>query len=209
MKKIKIPSKKGIAIRLIFFTVLILANTFGWFIYITRVDNNVSVHVKSWDVMFQSGDKEISNTVELDVDSVYPGMEDYVYEINAYNKSEVSASLSYVILEASIMGEHYVTVEGRTEEDEQAQSTDLTSAQLESMFANDFPFKLVINLSDDIIDEEDGSELFSISVEWPYESGNDALDTEWGINAANYKKEHPTDPSITLKIKVQVTQNTD
>lgn len=202
-------SKNGIISRLIFFTVLIVANTFGWFIYITRVDNNVSVHVKSWDVVFQSGDKEISNTVELNVDSLYPGMEDYTYEINAYNKSEVSASLNYTILEAKVFGTEYKTVEGRTEENEETKDTDLTSQELENMFKNDFPFTLVINLSNNMLSEADGNELFSIEINWPYENNNDEEDTRWGIRAANYKKEHPDEASIILKIKVQVTQNNE
>ena len=36
--------------------------------------------------MFQSGDQEITNTVQLDVDDLYPGMEDYLYQISAYNR---------------------------------------------------------------------------------------------------------------------------
>lgn len=208
MKKQRKLNKKAL-LRIIVFTVLAVSNTFGWFIYITKVDNNVSVHVKSWEVVFQSGDQDISNTVQLNIDSVYPGMEDYVYEINAYNKSEVSASLSYQLLEANILGDEYITVEGRAERGENVEETDLTSAELEDMFRNDFPFKLDVDLSSNTIDEEEGSELYTIKINWPYESNNDELDTQWGIAAANYKKEHPELSSITLKIKVQVTQNNE
>ena len=162
--KRKSLKKKSVIIRIILFTVLIASNTFAWFIYITRVDNNVSVHVKSWDVTFQSGDHEISNTVELNVDSLYPGMEDYVYEISAYNKSEVSATLSYQILEANILGTEYVTEEGRIEKGEDVLPTDLTSLELEDMFKNDFPFSMSINLSNQTILETNGNELFSINI---------------------------------------------
>lgn len=205
----KILKSKGIGLRLIFFTVLIAANTFGWFIYITRVDNNVSVHVKSWDVVFQSGDKEITNTVELNIDSLYPGMEDYNYEINAYNKSEVSATFSYTILEANILGEQYVSVEQKNELGEEVLETDLTSAELEEMFKNDFPFSININISTTSIEQTDGNALFSIDIVWPYENNNDTEDTKWGIAAANYKKENPDKPSIIMKIKIQVIQNNE
>lgn len=207
--KRKSLKKKSVIIRIILFTVLIASNTFAWFIYITRVDNNVSVHVKSWDVTFQSGDHEISNTVELNVDSLYPGMEDYVYEISAYNKSEVSATLSYQILEANILGTEYVTEEGRIEKGEDVLPTDLTSLELEDMFKNDFPFSMSINLSNQTILETNGNELFSINITWPYESNNDQEDTKWGIDAANYKKQYPSRSSITMKIKVEVTQNNE
>lgn len=202
-------NKKLFAIRTIFLIVLVVSNTFAWFIYVTRVDNNVSVHVKAWDVTFQSGDKPISNTVDIDVDSLYPGMEDYHYEINAQNKSEVSATLSYVILQANILGNEYITVEGRTAFNETPNSTDLTSSQLENKFKNDFPFKLIIGLSNDIIEQEAGSEKFSLTVTWPYEGTSDTLDTKWGIDAATYKKQYPDRPSVTLKIKVEITQNND
>lgn len=208
MKK-KFYKNKGIYLRLFFLGLFIVSNTFAWFIYVTKVNNNVSVHVKSWDVTFQSGDKEISNTVSVDVDALFPGMEDYAYEINAYNKSEVTASLTYQVLEANILGEEYITTEGRLERGEEPVETDISSSELEDMFKNDFPFKLTINLSNSLIGEEDGSELFSINITWPYESNNDELDTSWGIAAATYKKENPDLPSITLKIKVAVTQNND
>ncbi len=79
--------------RIIFLIVLIASNTFAWFIYATRIESNVSVHVKSWNVIFEAGEDEVTDTVSLVVDSIYPGMEDYSYAINAYNRSEVTATL--------------------------------------------------------------------------------------------------------------------
>jgi hypothetical protein len=73
--------------RLIFLIVLLAANTFAWFIYATRINTDVSVHVRAWNITFESGDTEIANEVDIDVESVYPGMEDYEYEITAYNRS--------------------------------------------------------------------------------------------------------------------------
>ena len=204
MKK---KSKKFLIIRLVFVIVLVVSNTFAWFIYITKVDNNVNVHVKSWDVTFQSGDHEISNTVSVDIDNLFPGMEDYTYEITAYNKSEVSATLSYTILEARIFNSEYITVEGREERGEDPVETDLTSEQLQHMFSNDYPFTLSIDLTDTTIAQTNGNELFSINVVWPYDGKSDFEDTRWGISAANYKKTYPDSPSMYLKIKIEITQN--
>lgn len=206
MKK---KSKKALYIRLFIVLFLVVSNTFAWFIYITKVDNNINVHVKSWDVTFQSGDKEIVNTVHVNIDNLYPGMEDYIYEITAYNKSEVSATLSYSILEARIFDSEYVTVEGRTERNETPLESDFTSAQLEQKFANDYPFTLSIGLTNSNIAQTNGNELFSITVVWPYEGASDYEDTRWGISAANYKNNHPSSPSMTLKIKIEITQNPD
>ena len=206
-KRSKKNKKKMLIIRLVFIFFLVVSNTFAWFIYITKVDNSVNVHVKSWDVTFQSGDHEITNNVDVIIENLYPGMEDFLYEIKAYNKSEVSATLSYTILEARIFEDEYVTVEGRELRGETAQVTDLTSAQLESRFRNDYPFTLRIGVTNTHVGHTTGNELFTITVVWPYESGKDELDTTWGINAANYKRDYPDNPSMTLKIKVEITQN--
>ena len=77
------------------------------------------------------------------------------------------------------------------------------------MFNNDFPFTLTIGLTNEIIGQTNGSEKFSINVVWPYDGKSDYEDTRWGISAANYKKVHPTLPSIKLKIKVEITQNNE
>ena len=206
-KKTKKNKKKLLILRLVFVFFLVVSNTFAWFIYITRVDNSVNVHVKSWDVTFQSGDQEISNNVDVDIENLYPGMQDFRYEIMAYNKSEVSATLNYTILEARIFEDEYVTVEGRELRGEDPVETDLTSEELETQFRTDYPFNLRITLSNQTIAGESGNELFTLLVVWPYESGDDELDTQWGIHAANYKKNNPDKQSMTLKIKVEITQN--
>ena len=66
--------------RLLFIIFLLLSNTFAWFIYATKVDNNISVHVKAWNVVFEAGDTQITNTINLNIDSV-----EFEYQINYYN----------------------------------------------------------------------------------------------------------------------------
>ena len=199
-KKIITPS------RLIILILLFAGNTFAWFIYATKIDNSISVHVKAWNVVFEAGDNTVTDTVNLNVDNIYPGMEDYEYEIKAYNRSEVNASLSYKILEARIFDNLYITADGRAERNEEVLPGDFTSDLLESRLLNDYPFKISIDISNNFIDPETGEEKYTFKVVWPYESNNDALDTEWGINAATYKKNNPPNSSIALKIKIIITQ---
>lgn len=199
-KKIK-PTRIVI---LIFF---VIANTFAWFIYATRVDNDISVHVRAWNVVFEAGDNQITNSVDLNVDSIYPGMTDYLYEINAYNRSEVSATLTYQLLEATIFGDQYITTAGRIERGEAPVVTDLTSAQLENKLANDYPFSIFLDISDTIIDLGTGQETYSFNVVWPYEQNDDETDTYWGIRAAYFKESNPLDPCISIKVKLVITQN--
>lgn len=193
--------------RLIFLILLLASNTLAWFIYATKVDNNISVHVKAWDIVLEAGDTAVSNIINLDIESIYPGMEDYEYQITAYNKSEVSADMSYEILEARILNQTYVTVEGREALGQTAEATDLTSAQLENKLANDYPFSITVDLSANFMELEDGEETYTIGVVWPYENNHDDVDTEWGIAAATYKESNPTNSSIAIKVKISITQS--
>ena len=157
--------------------------------------------------MFEGGDTQTSSMINFDVDSVYPGMEDYSSDITAYNYSEVSASMTFYLLEARILGDTYVTEEGRAERGETPLATDLTSAELIEQLEEDYPFTISFNTSSATIDSVDGEETFTLSVVWPYESNNDELDTEWGIAANTYKESNPNSSSIALKVKITIIQN--
>ena len=195
--------------RLVFLIFLVISNTLAWFIYATRIETNVSVHVKSWNIVFEAGDTQITDTVNVNVDSIYPGMQNYVYDITAYNMSEVAANLSYKILEANILGTQYITTEGRGERLETVQPTDLTSSQLEEILANNYPFSITIDISNNTMEQEQGLEQYTFTITWPYENNNDEEDTSWGIAAYNYKESNPNASSITLKIKIIITQSAD
>ncbi len=195
--------------KLIFLILLVVSNTFAWFIYATKIDSNVSVHVRAWNVVFEAGDNLVTDMINVTVDSIYPGMDDYEYEIKAYNRSDVSASLSYEILSARILNQEYITTVGRAALGQLPVEGDLTSAQLEAKLANDYPFSIGIDISDDVIALGDREETFTLSVIWPYENNHDDVDTLWGINAYQFKESNPLDPSITLRIKIIITQNID
>ena len=193
--------------RLVFLIILVVSNTFAWFIYATKIDSNVSVHIRSWDIVFEAGQNQVTDTISLSVDDVYPGMEDFSYEIKAYNRSEVSANLSYVILSANILGDEYVTEEGRIANGDEIDEDDLTSSQLESKLASDYPFSITIGTSNSIIQDSTGVETYTLGVTWPYENSHDDVDTAWGVNAYHYKEDNPTLPSIAIRIKIIITQN--
>ena len=192
--------------RLIFLAVLLAVNTYAWFIYVNTVSNSVDVHVKSWKIDFTSGDTPITDYVNVFVDNVYPGMTTYTKSITAYNYSEVAATATYKILSASIMGDEYVTVEGRDETGQTVLGTDLTSEELEEQLAEDYPFTITLAITSSSMVAETGSTTYTISIAWPYESGDDELDTEWGTQAYDFKQNHPTSPCIELVVKIYITQ---
>lgn len=187
--------------------ILLTSNTFAWFIYATKVQNEMSAHVGAWDILFEAGDSPIVDYINVSIDNMYPGMEDFHYELKAYNKSEVGASLTYTLLSANIMGDVYYTKEGRNEAGEEVTETDLTSEELVKVLKNNYPFKFDFSVSSSSLDADVGEAFYYIDANWPFESGNDELDTKWGIKASEYKKQHPDKPSIILKIKIYISQS--
>ena len=199
----KVIKPKNIIVLLI----LLTSNTFAWFIYATKVQNEMSAHVGAWDILFESGDSPIVDYINVSIDNMYPGMEDFHYELKAYNKSEVGASLTYTLLSADIMGDVYYTKEGRNEANEEVTETDLTSEELIKVLKDNYPFKFDFSVSSSNLDADIGEAFYYIDANWPFESGNDELDTKWGIKASEYKKQHPDKPSIILKIKIYISQS--
>lgn len=199
-KKIKVS-------HLIILVFLLSFNAYAWFIYATEVSTGLSVHVKSWKILFKAGDEAIVDYIDIDIDSVYPGMEDFVNELEAYNLSESNATVSYEILSARILDTTYKSVEGYRADNEEVPANALTSSELSDKLKNDFPFKIDISVTNEEIDAEVGSTKYIIRVYWPFESGNDSLDTFWGNRAYDYNKRFPDNPSMSLKIKVKATQN--
>lgn len=195
--------------RIIFLIVLLVSNTFAWFIYATKIDSDISVHVRAWNVVFEAGENQITDTINLTVDSVYPGMEDFKYEVKAYNRSDVAASLSYQILSARILDQEYISIDEREILGQEPQPGDVTSEELKAILANNFPFKITVETSSETIALGDGEETYTFGVLWPFESDDDELDTLWGVNAYKYKESNPDNPSITLNVKVIITQNPD
>lgn len=185
---------------------LLVANSFAWFIYTNRVDNNMEVQVRAWRVIFESGDEPVVDFLNIKIDAMYPGMDEYHYELKAYNESDVAAHVTYEVMEVTLLGEKLVTVEGRLANKETPVASDLTSAEMIAKLANDYPFSIAFNLTDDEMDAEVGVVTYETRVNWPFESGNDELDTQWGIAAFDYREANPTKPSIELRVRITITQ---
>ena len=201
LKKVKIS-------HLLVLAILLAGNSYAWFVYINTVSTQVDVHVRSWKIDINDGDEAVVNYVNVVVDDAYPGMETYTEAIEANNYGEMAATISYKILSASIMGDEYITVEGRSNMGADPVDGDLTSAELESFLNSEFPFKITFELSSDTIAAGNGVATYNVTVRWDYESGDDALDTYWGNRAYTFNQDNPTDPCIELKIKINIQQAT-
>ena len=144
LKKIKIS-------HLLILSILLAGNSYAWFVYISTVSNQIDVHVRSWKIDLQDGDEAVVNYVNITIDDAYPGMTTYEREIEANNYGEMAASVHYVVLSANIMGDEYITEEGRSNLGQEPVATDMTSDELEEKLNDDYPFKITFGLSSNTI----------------------------------------------------------
>ena len=199
LKKVKIS-------HLIFLAVLLAANSYAWFIYVNNVSNRLDVHVRAWKVDFED-DGQVVEEVHVEVQNAYPGMTNFTKSVVAHNYSDLPATASYKILYASIMGTEYYSVDGRADAGLNPVATDPTASELETMLTTNYPFTFGFNLSQTAVPALTGTTTYTVSLAWPYESGDDEEDTYWGVTAYNYKEDNPSEPSIKLKIKIYITQD--
>ena len=178
---------------IIILIVLLSFNAYAWFIYITKASLELDVHVAAWDITFQAGEEEITNDVVLEVDKIYPGMEDYVQEIEVHNRGEISADLLYKIMSIEIFGEKFEVGDQYTSDD------------LQNML-NSYPFKITIESSTDQIEAGTGQGKFTIKVTWPFESGNDELDTYYGNKSYEFQTNNPQAKSLIVKFELTAKQ---
>lgn len=194
MKKI-VKIIKTIKIRNIIFLILLLIfNTYAWFIYATRVSTGISAHVSSWNVEFSTGEDETTTNIVIELDRIYPGMETVKKEVSVKNKGEISAKLDYDIIALKVMEEEYKIGE------------DMTSEELESKMKSEYPFKVNIVKDDAELLQGIGPGRFSVTIEWPFESGDDELDTLWGSKAYEYYSLNPGAKSVEIEITLIAEQ---
>lgn len=197
MKKI-VKIIKTIKIRNIIFLILLLIfNTYAWFIYATRVSTGISAHVSSWNVEFSTGEDETTTNIVIELDRIYPGMETVRKEVSVKNKGEISAKLDYDIIALKVMEEEYKIGE------------DMTSEELENKMKSEYPFKVNIVKDDAELLQGIGPGRFSVTIEWPFESGDDELDTLWGSKAYEYYSLNPGAKSVEIEITLIAEQIAD
>ncbi|OKZ56406.1 MAG: hypothetical protein BHV99_05520 [Clostridium sp. 26_21] len=194
IKRIKIKN-------LLILIILLLFNTYAWFIYSTKVNTEITAHVSSWNIKFVSDNQEITSDMTIEIERIFPGMEgDKKFEkiVQVKNQGEKSAILGYTIREITIMGETYTIggENGKTEEEL-------------NKILDEYPFKIKIETNDENLKGENGEGKFIISLEWPFESGNDELDTYWGNKAYEYYSIHPDKNSVELKIILNASQKAE
>lgn len=187
--------KKRVSTKMILILIVTLSvNSFAWFIYANKVQGGVEARVKAWNVTFQLDEGEITEYITIDVDELYPG-KSFSKTLTIYNNGDTDADLSYQISSITLFG----TTVSYTE----AQNADVSN--LLSSIQSNYPFTITPTFSSNILAAHT-NETFNISINWPYESGDDARDTDWGSRAYTYSNAHPGLPSMVMEIKIIATQ---
>ena len=192
---LKIMLKRIRLSTLILLLVTSVSTSFAWFIYATKISTGITTHIETWNILFTNEDNAISEYVNFVIPNLYPGMETYQDSVSAYNLGEHSAQISYEIVNVKILGVNYA-VDGST----------FTSTTLENYLYQNYPFKIQFNLSNEVISPTTGVSTFTLNVSWPYESGNDELDTYWGSQSFTYSSNNPDEPSIEMTVKISAIQ---
>lgn len=180
---------------LIILLVMCIFNSYAWFIFATKVNAGIQAHVGSWNVGFVlDGETQASTNIVIDVSKIYPGMPDYTKVVNVNNTGETRAELSYEYSKVTILGTTFQV--GPT----------YTAAQLKTQIETSYPFKVTIIMDQANLVAKTGTGSFTIKITWPYESGDDALDTNWGQAAYNYYQNQGDTNSLHIEVKLFAEQ---
>ena len=194
-KFIKILKKVKIRNMLILILLLIF-NTYAWFIYATRVDTDITAHVSSWNVEFKVADQVVTTNLVVAIGRIYPGMDRFEKVVEVHKKGETKAVLNYEIQEFTVMGETFTVDE----------ENGPTTQDIVDKMNTEYPFKIKIEKDDSLISEGTGDGTFTISLDWDFESGDDETDTTWGNKAYEFYSLHPGENSIEIKMTLKATQ---
>lgn len=208
-RKHKVYLKLNI-VSILFAVVSLMSVTLAWFAYSGLVDIETEVGVKAWYIEFEKNDEAITNDIVISLADIYPGMDTVKETIKVKNLGDTDAKLKYKISEARILDDAA---------DYYEMDDDIKSEYIEDALANKYPFHINISVSKKYIAAKDEDTVFEVSVSWPLDSGDDALDSMWGNKAYQYdmrqkrlkneNSEYVVKPAIKILINVTAEQAID
>ena len=176
---------------IIFITVSFIFTTFAWFSYSGLRKLSTEIDVKAWYIELTKSGDVVSNDIVITLNDVYPGMETVHEVVNIENKGDSDAQLSYKIVSARILDN---TLDGNILENDN---------YLSDALAHEYPFHVNMDLSKNYILANNDSSTFEVSVSWPLDSGNDNLDSVWGMNAYDFQKNENNKLTLDKTYKVR------
>ncbi len=158
----------------LFFTaVSFISVTLAWFAYSGLVTTHTEVNVQAWYIEFNNKGNAVSNEIVIESNDIHPGMETMTETIDIKNSGDSDAMISYKLKSVRILDTEYTIDQ---------------DGLIEDMLAHEFPFRINMSLSKNYANAHDGVGQFTVSVSWPLDGFDDALDTEWGSKAYAFQK---------------------
>ena len=168
-----------------------VANKFSS-VYITFYNIFNLSWTESVTINFKEDGADLTNNIEFKVDWAYPGMETYEKKVSITNAGQLKASLKYEITYAKIFDEEY-------------SNENYSSDEIIKILDTKYPFKITFTIDNQSI-ETGQTANFGFKLSWPYESGNDELDTTYGKKAAAYKESGNIKSEIEIRALVTAAQ---
>ena len=182
-------------IPIFFIATSFIFTTFAWFAYTGLSRVSTEIDVKAWYIELKKDGQTVSNDIVITLDNVYPGMDPVDEKVSIQNKGDSDAKLTYEISSIRLM-------------DTVIDSASYTSDELNDRLSHDYPFHVNVNLSKNYVLHNNDSSMFEVSVSWPLDSLNDALDSTWGNDAYTFiqgeKAHKASDPDYNMRPVVQI-----
>lgn len=181
--KYKIKKAKSTVLKLAIVMINFIFATFAWFTFTKVLNPQVDVHVSAWQVDFKDDAGNLENSIDFDlVGTFYPGMEDFVKEIEIENLGDRAASIGYEIETLKILGQEYQIKQTAEAGDSEytlyvSETEDTTAGITVVKLLNDtekFPFEITLTYTTEIgiknpAKEQQNKGTFEIRLTWPYE----------------------------------------
>ena len=195
LKKINISS-------LAFFAISMISITLAWFAYTNTVSSNMNINLKSWNVRITKNNTNVNNTFSININDLYPGAQTFDETYTIHNDGDIAAKISYNIKSFRIFNTEYTT------------TNSISFAQLE----RDYPFILSFTHGSRYL-APGSTSTFNVNCQWPFDSGNNELDTQYGQMAYDFYQQeqqlHNQNSSyqmrsgLELKIEIVISQYID
>jgi hypothetical protein len=186
-------------VSILFAVVSLISVTLAWFAYSGLATARTEVGVKAWYIEFEKDNEPVSNDIVISLEDIYPGMEPRKEEITIKNLGDADTKLKYKVNKARILD---------SQNDYYEMSNNMTSDYIEDAISHNYPFHIDISLSKLYLDSKENA-TFEVSVSWPLDSGNNALDSLWGNNAYQYSQAQelllPEERSPAIEVNINVT----
>jgi hypothetical protein len=193
-------------ISILFLVVSFISVTLAWFAYSGLRSVSTEIGIKAWNIEFKKGEEVISNDIVISLDEINPGMDTVSEIVKIKNLGDADANIKYNIKSARILDENEYIVDEET----------VFSNQIEDIMSHDYPFHININLTKHYALAQGDESTFEVSISWPLDSGDDALDSLWGTKAYEFQQteearkaldpEYEMRPSIKIVISVIAEQ---